>query len=343
VAVALSTFTRVLTAGVVPLAVLLALGLELLSQLSQMVGEMYFFPRAKLDGVPACASGGVTLLTGLIDKFMQDVARVSRRPDCVVLAAALDAPNVHRVREVREVLASSMGHVRHFWELWVKGIHQPAKKAIKQSNGWEDAARAVERMCESELISRLALDPAHFGVPAHWLLHTGARLALASSLQLWSGTARGWSVHGGVINAAVAPEAARSLARFFVPAGFHTAWYSRASRGRGDILYVGGAVAVLVRGADRGRCVDVADDRQDNESVSAFYRVAAIFKGRQDVPCAVVQPFQRAPHGGGYMLLSTRLLFLKLHVNVRRAVVMHQCDSECVISMAGVVHGARNS
>jgi len=74
-------------------------------------------------------------------------------------------------------------------------------------------------MCESEFTSRLALDPAHFGFPAHWLLHHGARLALASSLPLWSGNARGWSVHGCLINAAVAPEAARSLARFFVPAG----------------------------------------------------------------------------------------------------------------------------
>lgn len=102
-------------------------------------------------------------------------------------------------------------------------------------------------------------------------------------------------------------------------------------------------MAVLVRGADRGRCFDVADHRQDNESVSAFHRVAAILKDRQDVPCAVVQPFQRAAHGGGYMLLCTRLLFLKLHVNVRRAVVMHQFDDDCVISMAGVVDGARNS
>jgi len=66
-AVAPSTFTRVLTSGVVALAVPLALGLGLLSQLSQMVGEIYVFPRAKLHGVPACASGGVTLLTGLID------------------------------------------------------------------------------------------------------------------------------------------------------------------------------------------------------------------------------------------------------------------------------------
>jgi len=198
-------------------------------------------------------------------------------------------------------------------------------------------------MCESEFTSRLALDPARFGFPAHWLLHPGSRIELASSLPLWSGNARGWSVHGRVINAAVAPEADRSLARFFVPAGFRTAWYRWASRGRGDILYVGGAVAVLVRGADRGRCFDVADHQQDNESVSAFHRVAALFKDRQDVPCAVVQPVQRAAHGGGYMLLSTRLLFLKPHVNVRRAVVMHQCDSECVISMAGVVDGARNS
>jgi len=50
--------------------------------------------------------------------------------------------------------------------------------------------------------------------------------------------------------------------------------------------------------------------------VSAFYRAAAILKGPQEVPCDVVQPFQRAPQEGRYMLLSTLLLFFKLHVNV---------------------------
>jgi len=50
--------------------------------------------------------------------------------------------------------------------------------------------------------------------------------------------------------------------------------------------------------------------------VSAFYRAAAILKGPQEVPCDVAQPFQRAPQEGRYMLLSTLLLFFKLHVNV---------------------------
>jgi len=79
-------------------------------------------------------------------------------------------------------------------------------------------------MCETEFIFRLALDPARFSAPSNLLLHPGARLALASSSPLCSGTARGGSVYGGAINAAVAPEAARSLARFFVPAGSRTAW-----------------------------------------------------------------------------------------------------------------------
>jgi len=259
-------------------------------------------------------------LTVIIDNFMQVVARVCRRPDCAVLADALNSPNLHRVREVWEVLASSAGHVRHFWELWLEGIYQPTKKAIKQGNGRDDAGRAVGRMLESEFISRLALD-----------------------LELWSGAVRGWTVHGGLIDAAVALEAARRLARFFVPAGSRTAWHSRASRGRGDVLYVGGAVAVLMLGADRGTCVNVADHRPDNASASAFYRVAAVFRGRHEVPCAIVQPYQRAARGDGYKLLSTRMLFLKLHATLRRALAMHRCDSDCIVSMAGVAHGGRNT
>jgi len=75
-------------------------------------------------------------------------------------------------------------------------------------------------------------------------------------------------------------------------------------------------VAVIVRGTDRGRFVDVADHRQENAGVSAFYRAAAIIKGPQKVPCDVVKPLQRAPQEGRYMLLSTLLLVFKLHVNV---------------------------
>jgi len=342
-AVAPSSFTRVLKTTEEPLRASLDMGLGLLKQLSGVAAEMYFFPRAELDGTSACTGWQPSSLSDLIDTFMQDVSRVCRRPDCAVIAGALDAPNLHRLRELRVVLASSVGHVRHFWELWLEGIHQPTKRAIQGGNGRDDAGRALCRMLECEFISRLALEPAKFGVPESWLDHPGVQLALASANPLWSGNERNWTAHGGVIDKAVVPEAARSLSHFFVAAGSQAVWHSRASRGHGDVVYVGGAVSVLVRGPDRGFCVNVADRRPEGDDTVAFYCVVAIFKGRHSVPCAVVQPYQPAADGSGYKLLANRLLFLKLHPNVRRAAALHRCDGGCAASLAGVTHGESNT
>jgi len=91
-----------------------------------------------LDGASASrARLGSEHVDAQLELFMHAVSRVCERLNCVVLKRAVDVPNLHRMREVGNIVApaSGVGHARHFSEMGLEGANQPLKIAISRGNG----------------------------------------------------------------------------------------------------------------------------------------------------------------------------------------------------------------
>lgn len=81
-----------------------------------------------------------------------------------------------------QVAGAALGHVRHFSDPAMESAHQPVKIANLGGNGHDDASRAMQRMVQTEVLSRLSLSAPPFGIPDAWRQLPGMPLLLSSAL-----------------------------------------------------------------------------------------------------------------------------------------------------------------
>lgn len=323
----------------------LLLALRLLRQLSDLTVYAYHFPRAELDGVAACRArkvpGG---LSTKVDTFLEAVTAVCLRNDCVVLRTAIDVPNLHRLRELAAVVEGGLGHVRHFMELALESAHQPMKRAMVNGNGHDDAGRAMRRMQQAEMVSRIATDASFFNLPQSWTSSPGISDALLCSPLLHSLPSGSWRVCGSIMDPAHLPLEARALAAQFRPEQAHCVWSTRVSRGNGQSLSTGDTVCVLTSGAAGRMCVNVAGVRRGTAQTVAFFFIVGVFSGTSG-PNAIVSPYESNGESGVFRLAVGVYKFLKLHDTVRRALALHRCGENCFKSMdeCGMRHNSDNA
>lgn len=339
-------FARVLqrpSDSVVAQPPLLALGL--LRKLSDLTVYAYHFPRADLDGVAACRArkvrGG---LAAKVDQLLEAVTTVCMRNDCGVLKTAIDVPNLHRLRELAAVVEGGLGHVRHFMELALESAHQPMKRAMVKGNGHDDAGRAMRRMQQAEMVSRIAMDASFFNLPKSWTSCPGISDALSCSPALHSVSGSSWRLCGSLVDPARIPLEAQALAAQFLPEQARCVWSSRVSRGHGQSLSMGDTVCVLTSGGAGRRCVNVAGVRRGAVQAVAFFIIVGVFAGSSG-PNAIVSPYESIGESGVYCRVSGVYKFLKLYDTVRRALALHRCGEQCVGSAdeCGMRHNDGNA
>lgn len=321
-------------------------GLQLLDAYTTLVNALYFFPRADLDGVIACRQRlSAEDLRSLGETFFQLVCAACLRGDTAALGRSVDKPNLHRLREPLDHAVPALLHVRHAQELLFESAHQPVKRAIVTGNGWDDAGRALERVRQCELASRLTAQPSFFGVPSSWMDHAGVRVALSKTMSLSSQPSGMWRSGGRRLASALVPVAVRALVACRYAQNFEVKWWKRASRsGSDDKVRAGDALAVLVLPSPGQTTVNVAReaDCSNHLSVVAFYSLAAVFTTPQGTPSAAVHPFEAIPHTADVAVDTTRVLYLPLDALVRRALVLHSCNQGCAALQSGARHSSLN-
>lgn len=323
----------------------LLLALGLLQQLSDLTAYAYHFPRADLDGVAACRArkvpGGFATK---VDRFLEAVTSVCLRNDCMVLKTAMDVPNLHRLRELAAVVEGGLGHVRHFMELALESAHQPMKRAMVKGNGHDDAGRAMRRMQQAEMVSRLATDASFFDLPESWTSFPGISDALSCSPVLHSAASSSWWVCGSIMDPSHIPVDARALAAQFRPEQAPCVWSSRVSRGQGQSLSTGDTVCVLTSGGAGRRCVNVAGVRRGTVQEVSFFFIVGVFAGTSG-PNAIVSPYESSSECGVHCRVGGVYKFLKLQRTVRRALALHRCGQQCLVSTdeCGMRHNDDNA
>lgn len=346
ISVAPIAFSRVLERpSEPPLSPPLAHGMALLRQLSHLIAFIYHLPRMELDGVETCRERKVVgVLTSKVSGFLTACHTIFLRSDCRVIKAAMDVPNLHRLRELAVVLDSEVGHAAHCMELALESAHQPMKRAIQKGNGHDDAGRAMRRMQQMELLSRINSDAAPFNIPSSWMSHPGVASALQCSTALHSAASRCWSTHGRTLDARELPAAATSLAAQFLPSNAPCVWHARAARGRGHSLSMGDTVCVLTSGGDGRLCVNVASARRGAVQRVSYFLLIGIFEGSGGAN-AIVSPYTYDRQNRVHRRVGDRYQFLKLSMTVRRALALHCCGDGCAPSTSsyGVTHSPDNS
>lgn len=165
----------------------LHVGLQILDAYTTLFNALYFFPLSDSDGEKACRGRlGPEELRDLGEQLFRLVCAACLRSDTAALGRAVDKPNLHRLREVRDHVILALQHIRHAQELLFENAYQPVKRTITTGNGWDDAGHAMERTGQCELASRLSAQPSYFGVPWAWLEHEGVRAALSNTMDLSS-------------------------------------------------------------------------------------------------------------------------------------------------------------
>lgn len=328
-----------------PVSAPLALALTLLRRLSNIVAFVYHLPRAELDGVACCMERKVVgILTSKVDSFLAACHTICLRSDCRILKTAIDVPNLHRLRELAVVLETELGHAAHCMELALESAHQPMKRAIQKGNGHDDAGRAMRRMQQMELLSRIASSAAPFNIPSSWMSHPGVSSALHCSRALHSAATSCWATHGSTVDASKLPAGASALAAHFLPAKAAGVWRSRATRGSGGSISTGDTVCVLTSGGAGRLCVNVAASRRGTVQQVKYFFVVGIFEGSSGAN-AVVSPYTYDRESHVYRREGATYQFLKLGVTVRRALALHCCGDGCGPSTTsyGVTHSQENS
>jgi len=112
------------------LSTCVSLGLKLLNVLRGLAAELYYSPRAELNGAKACRVRTHGIPEDRLDKFFNACISLYQRPAASSIAKAIDVPNLHRTRELWDVCGRYLGHVRFFIDLELESAHQPMKQAI---------------------------------------------------------------------------------------------------------------------------------------------------------------------------------------------------------------------
>jgi len=204
-------FARVLPTATMSAAMGVVMGV--LKKSKTLIGAIYAYPRVDLDGADACRARTThaTLLL-LADDFISAVAAACLRPDYVELAKLIDVPNLHRMRVMVAFSVPALAHVRHTVELAFESSHQPLKRAMVRGNGHDDAKRAMMRVVEGKLASRLRMEQARLGIPDDWTAHAGVNEALKNAMPLWSQSSAPWRLTGAIVLLANVPQQDKDVA-----------------------------------------------------------------------------------------------------------------------------------
>lgn len=346
ISVAPIVFSRVLERpSEPPLSAPLAHAMKLLRQLSRLIAFIYHLPRVDLDGVASCRERKVVgVLTTKVNEFLAACHTIFLRSDCRILKTAMDVPNLHRLRELAVVLETEVGHAAHCMELALESAHQPMKRAIQKSNGHDDAARAMRRMQQMELLSRITSNAAFFNIPSSWMSHPGVSSSLQCSTALHSAATRCWATHGSTRDPSELPAAATALAAHFLPSNAPCVWRGRAARGCGRSLSIGDSVCVLTSGGVGRLYVNVASARRRLAQHVGFFLLIGIFEGSTGAN-AIVSPYTYDSERSVHRRVGDKYQFLKLDMTVRRALALHCCSDDCGPSSSsyGMTHSQENS
>lgn len=327
-----------------PVGAPVALALSLLRYLSELMAFVYHFPRVDLDGVACCRERkDVGALTSKVTAFLTACQTTFLGNDCIILKTAVDAPNLHRVRELAVVLDTGLGHATHCMELSLESAHQPMKRAISRGNGHDVAGRAMRRMQQMDMMARIASSAVPFRIPRAWMLHPGIVASIQCVAKLHSATTGSWAVAGSAGLSSLVADAAVALAAQFLPASAACVWRKRATRGLGRTLSRGDTIGVLTSGGAGRVCVDVASSRRGPQERVRFFFLEGIFEGTTGAS-AIVSPYDYDEGSNVYRRVSDKYQILRLEVSVRRALALHCCGSGCRPSMRtyGVTHSQDN-
>lgn len=322
--------------------------LAVVDALSAFGSAAYFYPRVDLDGGHACRQRYKSKpLEECGERFLLSVAKLCLRPDCDSFSGVLDVPNTHRFRELMFKTIHALGHLRDSLELPLEGFHQPLKRSIVRGNGRDDAARAMRRYVEQEIVSRLGCNASFFGVPDHWCAFPGVQEQIQAACPLWSRESDGWSLCPARLPVGDVWEPAHLLAASLLgpPTSASLDWRTRCSRGSSDVVDIGDSLAVLVSSESAAQVVDVAAGAAayGNHCVVSFFRVGALLRLTCGKGAAFVSPFCMAANGDHHVLQQDSCMLLPMQVGVRRAVALHACDAACARDGSGsMVHSTSN-
>lgn len=159
--------------------------LAVVDALSAFGSAAYFYPRVDLDGERACRKRyDNKSLEKRGELFLMSVAKLWLLSDCDAFSGVFDVPNTHRFRERMFKTIHALGHLRDSLKLPLEGFHWTLKRSIVRGNGQDDAARAMRRYIEQEIVSRLRSDASVFGVPDSWTSFPGVREQIEAACPL---------------------------------------------------------------------------------------------------------------------------------------------------------------
>jgi len=331
-----------------PLLTPLGVAVDLLHRLRVVACCAIFYPLAEVDGVAACQARGAnnSELHRLTADFLRSVRGACLRADCSRLLSIFDVPNLHRLSELIIRALFCFGHIRDILELLFESSHQPLKRAIARGNGLDDAYRAMSSVVETEIISRVKLDPSFFSIPAPWLLHRSMGRLQRQALPLWSLPRPAWCVGRTRARDGPVPDFAQLAVANHGGCPGLVSWRKTCQRGDGEVLCAGDAVAVLV--VSDFAVTHVHTVRSGEEALAgvhvSFFRVVAIFAGVGSFARAVVHPFVPSGAPQVHTLNSTSSLLLDMARPVRKAMALHDCTGLCQPSdTRRIEHDATNS
>lgn len=318
--------------------------MDVVDSYTSLACSAYYFPRVELDGLPACRRRATAVdLQALAEKFFTQVNAACLRPELAVFGTYLDVPNTHRLRELVEHVVPALLHVRQAQELLFENSHQLLKRALVSGDGHDDASRAMARYVQSELAGRIRLGHAVFSIPDHWMVHAGLKASLDNAELLRSTAPGAWRCTGKSALSSDLSVAAVLVAEARSSEEGQVSWRTRATRGRQGRLRAGDAVRVLMfTGVARTAVrVTVGADARRLDSRPAYFRVLMFFTTGAGEAAAVVSPIEKAADGTYWALDDKRFLYLPLRA-VRRALVLHDCQEDCVVSSTTVAHQDSN-
>jgi len=325
----------------------LAIAVDLLQDLYDVVRLAYYYPRDELDGEAVCNSrdDAAAELRRRVAVLLRAFRVACARPDCVALAAIIDVPNIHRMSEAVWHAVKLLGCLRDALELLFESMHQPLKLSIRSGNGHDDVNRAMTNMVDNEIVSRLAMDPSKFDVPSFWLRQASLRKLFQSAVPLASRPVEGaWTAGRHCAKEDDVPACAKRLVEGRVTGTFKVSWRRHAVRG-GVAVRPSDTVAVLVAsdaGEDAVHVVNSGEEGAPGAHVS-FFHVVALWVEADGRPSAVVSPFSVASHGA-WRLDASGVLHLPMGRAVRKALAVHDCTSACCALATGRVrHDGTNS
>jgi len=310
----------------------LGVAVDLLKDFYDVVRLASLYPRAELDGEAACMDrdGAAVELRRRAAVLLRSIRAACARPDCATLAASFDSRSIHRMSEAAWHAVQLLGSIRDAFELLFESMHQPLKHSIRSGNGHDDVRRAMTKMMDNEIVSRLAMEPSKFSLPRYWLQHASLRKLCDSAVPLPSSLVDSkWTAGHYRQPEADVPIAAKLLVAGRVAETGHVSWPRHTVRG-GVAIRPTDTVVVLVASGAGVQDVHVARVGEEGEPSFhvSFFRVVAIWVASDGQPSSVVSQFACAAHGA-WKLDESRVLHLPMGHGVRRALTLHDCTSAC--------------